>query len=150
MQQTKNEFYLLMSQVMGLEVIHETQLEEYNHLHYLYIGFGKYNKSSRESAKYQCDEAKKQIDDLIKKISELDLDNNMKNYYKLYIEKSGLLKKVWVCETEIGYLGSHSVFGSMSSDKTIADSRSQYSEQKKAANEKMEEVVLKMKEIYTS
>jgi uncharacterized membrane-anchored protein YhcB (DUF1043 family) len=147
MQENKNNFYSLVSGVMKLEVIHETQQEEYNHLNYLYIAFGKDNRNSMDSAKYQCDTAKKQIDEIIKEISLLQLDSNMQEYYKLYKEKSDLLQKIWVCETEIGYIGAKLIFDCICDDevdKEMADKRNQFEEQKKVATEKMKEVVLKM------
>jgi|GEM_PF-2306781 len=153
MQKDKNIFYLLISQVMKLEVIHETQQEEYNHLNYLYTAFGKDNKDSMDSAKYQCDTAKEQIDKITKDISQLQLDSNMLEYYKLYKEKSELLQKIWVCETEIGYISSKLMFDCICDDevgKEIADKRNQYEQQKKVANERMKKVVMEMRYLYSA
>ncbi|MDD2376916.1 MAG: hypothetical protein PHD15_05890 [Clostridia bacterium] len=148
---TKNIFSIVL-EIMKLEASYEESQEEHNHLLCLLNKFGKDNKNKISIAKYQCDTFKKQIDELIKQISEMHLSTVEQIYYDLYKENSELLKKSWKCETEIEYISSSLIFDCICDDEIdskLAKQRDELKEQKRIATEKMKDIELKMSVIYS-
>lgn len=152
MEERKKQFFLLVSRVMELEGLYEMTQEKYNHLVYLENRFGKNNKSEMTSAKHEFETYKKQIDDLIKQISELELDSEMQEYYDLYKEKSEQVKQHWNLQTEIGYISSTFLFDAICDDNIelkLIRKNTDFKKQKKIVDEQIKEIVLKMQEIYS-
>jgi len=151
MQECKNDFYSLISQVMKLEVLYKTKQEEYYHLYNLYLRYGKDNGITMYCAKCESDSIKKQIDKIIEQISKLELDSNMQTYYNLYKKKSELLKNIWNYEAEIGYIDSAFIFDCTCDEEIDNISRNERKKLVKKKNRtirRMQKVILDMMEIH--
>lgn len=147
----KKDFYLLISELTKAEIEYEKLEDTYNRYRSAYYNSDDGCDFMMKESKFECDIKKQQIDDLNKQISTLELDNTMKKYYSLYIEKNKLLKEVHEHQTRIKNIGYTFLFGCIlddEEDKKLENERIELEIKKTAANNLILSINVEMSNIY--
>lgn len=151
MEGEKEKFISLIKELLQNEEKYEETLEELNHLNYLFYSFWKENEHKRHMAQYNCNNYKSTIEDLNKKLGEITLDDEMKDYFSLYLQKSQLIKDSWKLKTEIGYIHSTLIFDAgctLESDRKNSEKKKKLEKDKVEVDRKIQEVTEKMNALY--
>ncbi len=153
MENGSKDFYSLISEITKMEAEYEELDEERKHLEYLLYNFGKDNSNKLYTLANDIRTKKYLIDDITKKISEIELDSTMKSYYDLYKEKSVLVKKYWNLKAEAGYIDSAFIFGNSgdenSNNKTMVK-RKELGEKQISIESEIKVIDIKMNILHTS
>lgn len=147
----KKDFYSLISEITKLEQEFAEKLGEYDHYRFLYYSCGKDNDIKMMNAKYEYETKKRQIEELTKQLSQLQLDDAMNKYYELYKEKSKLVKEVYNHQTILRNIGSVVVFlgtANEEEDAELEKERKNHENMKIAANNKILSINVEMSVMY--